>query len=302
MEIPKMLTRVVKRLLDNNVYKLEDIEYFAVTITAELSDAFKTKREGINVILNALKTVFGVDKLKFITNNCEFVNYDKAKSDYSSIAAANWASTTIDIIPIFNSIPIPQGKDDISRLIHHELVYTGGLRATIPSIIHHVPYKNRMVRVSFEKFALISDVHRILNNISEDEYINDTADNRSKSLENCYARLARITCMDIETISTEDLDIIANFIYQKQLDIIKREIEAFMNILTSNYNQFMHNPKFVITGLSADFLIRKTLQDLGFKDIYSYETITSIPNNISSSAFAIAGALNNQILNHQVEK
>jgi len=67
---------------------------------------------------------------------------------------------------------------------------------------------------------------------------------------------------------------------------------------TSNYKQFMQNPKFVITGLSANFLIRKTLQDLGFKDIYSYETITSIPNNISSSAFAVAGALNNQILNH----
>ncbi|MFW9901734.1 MAG: hydantoinase/oxoprolinase family protein [Candidatus Thorarchaeota archaeon] len=320
-EIPEMLKRVVKHLLDNNDYKLEDVEYFAVTITAELSDAFQTKREGIHTILNALKTVFNVDKLKFITKNCEFVNYNKAKSDYSSIAAANWASTalylgkyipqcilidagstTIDIIPILDSIPVPQGKDDVSRLINHELIYTGGLRATIPSITHHVPYKNRKVRVSFEKFALISDIHRILNNISEDEYINDTADNRSKSLENCYARLARIICMDKETISTEHLDIIANFIYQKQLNLIKREIKAFMNSLISNYKEFMHNPKFVITGLSADFLIRKTLQDLGFKDIYRYETITRIPNNISSSAFAIAGALNNQILNHQVEK
>ena len=316
-EIPEMLTRIIKHLLDNNDYKLEDVEYFAVTITAELSDAFQTKREGIRTILNALKTVFQKDKLKFITNNCEFINYNKAKSDCSSIAAANWASTalylgryipqcilidagstTIDIIPILNSIPIPQGKDDVSRLINHELIYTGGLRATIPSITHHVPYKKRKVRVSFEKFALISDVHRILNNISEDEYLNDTADNRSKSLENCYARLARIILMDKETISTEDLDIIANFIYQKQLDLIKREIKAFMNSLTSNYKQFMQNPKFVITGLSANFLIRKTLQDLGFKDIYSYETITSIPNNISSSAFAVAGALNNQILNH----
>lgn len=320
-EIPEMLKGVVKYLLDNNNYTLEDIEYFAITITAELSDAFQTKREGIYTILNALKTVFQEDKLKFITNNCEFVNYNKAKSAYSSIAAANWASTalylgsyipqcilidagstTIDIIPILDSIPIPQGKDDITRLINHELIYTGGLRATIPSITHHIPYKNRKIRVSFEKFALISDVHRILNNISEDEYINDTADNRSKSLENCYARLARIICMDIETISTEDLDIIANFIYQKQLDIIKREIKAFMNNLISNYNQFIHKPKFVITGLSAGFLIRKALQELGFKDIYSYETITSIPNNISSSAFAIAGAFNNQILNQQVEK
>ena len=69
-----------------------------------------------------------------------------------------------------------------------------------------------MLRISFEKFALISDVHRILNNISENEYINDTADNRSKSIEDCYARLARIICMDIETITIEDLNKIASIL------------------------------------------------------------------------------------------
>ena len=309
-EIPEMLKRIIRNLIEINNYRLEDVEYFAVTITAELSDAFQTKREGIHTILKALETVFELDKLKFITNNCEFINYNWAKSDYSLIAASNWASTalflgryipkcilidagstTIDIIPILNSIPIPQGNDDISRLINHELIYTGGLRATIPSITHHVPYKNRKIRVSFEKFALISDVHRILNNISQEQYINDTADNRSKSLENCYARLSRVICMDIETISTDDLDIIANFIYQKQLDIIKREIKAFINNLYSNYKEFIPNPTFIITGLSADFLIRKALQDLGFSNILNYENITKIPNKISSSAFAIAGAL-----------
>ncbi len=320
-EIPKMLARLTQHLIENNELKLEDIEYFAVTITAELSDAFQTKREGIYTILNALETVFDKNKLRFITNNSKFVGHSTAKSDYLSISAANWASTalflgryipqcilidagstTIDIIPIIDSIPVPQGKDDISRLINHELIYTGGLRSTIPSITHHVPYKNRKIRLSFEKFALISDVHRILNNISEEEYINDTADNRSKTLENCYSRLSRIICMDLETISKEALNTIANYIYQKQLDIIKREINAFMNNLSLRYNDFHHNPKFVLTGLSAEFLIRKPLQDLGFTDIVSYEVITYTPSNISSSAFAVAGALYNQLLNQQLIK
>jgi probable H4MPT-linked C1 transfer pathway protein len=320
-QFPEMLVRLKQHLIENNTFQLEDIEYYAITITAELSDAFQTKREGIHTILDALESVFGKYKLKFINNEAKFIDFDRVKANYSSISAANWASTalflgkyipqcilidagstTIDIIPILDSVPVPQGNDDISRLINHELIYTGGLRATIPSITHHVPYKNKKIRVSFEKFALISDVHRILNNISEDEYINDTADNRSKSLENCYARLSRVICMDRETISTEDLDGIANFIYKKQLDIIKREIEAFMNNTSSNYSQFTQEPKFVITGLSADFLIRKALQDLGFTDIISYETITKIPSNINSSAFAIAGALHNQILDQQLEK
>ena len=139
----------------------------------------------------------GTGRMWVSINNCKATveTHGYVHSDYPY--ATYSGSTTIDIIPIFESIPIPKGKDDISRLTNHELIYTGGLRATIPSITHHVPYKGKKIRVSFEKFALISDVHRILNNILEEEYINDTADNRSKSLENCYARLSRVVCMDL---------------------------------------------------------------------------------------------------------
>lgn len=318
-DIPEMLLRVIDNLLESTNFNLEMVDNIAVTITAELSDAFKTKREGTLLILEALKKTVDKEKLSFITNRCQFISYEKAKINYHLIAGANWASTalflgaikptcilidagstTIDIIPILNSVAVPQGKNDISRLINHELVYTGGLRATIPSITHHVPYKGKNVRVSFEKFALISDVHRILKNITEEEYINDTADNRSKSIEDCYARLSRIICTDIETISKEDLDLIANFIYQKQLDIITREIRAFMDNLTLRFEEFIDNPQFVITGLSVNFLITKPLRDLGYINIISFEELTNIPDNISSSAFAVAGALYNQLNNKQV--
>lgn len=313
-QIPEMFNRIVLNLIEKNVLTSEKIDFIVVTITAELSDAFQTKREGILTILDILEKIFHKDKLKFITNQNKFVDYSTAKSNYSSIAAANWASTalflgnfisqcilidagstTIDIIPILDSAPVPKGKDDISRLINNELIYTGGLRATIPSITHHVPYKGKNIRVSFEKFALISDVHRILNNISEDDYINDTADNRSKSLEDCYARLSRVICMDTETISREDLDLIANYIYQKQLDIITREIITFIDNLTSRFKEFKNNPKFVLTGLSAEFLVRKSLEKLGYNNISSYEEITQIPDRINSSAFAVAGAFYYQL-------
>lgn len=305
-----MLRRVVENLVEKNDIKLENVNYFGVTITAELSDAFQTKREGIYLILNGLEQVFNKEKMCFISIKKKFINFNQAKKDYLLIAGANWVSTalflgkyhskcilidagstTVDIIPILNSIPVSKGKTDIERLINHELIYTGGLRATIPSITHFVPYKGKKIRVSFEKFALISDVNRILNNISENEYINDTADNRSKSLEDCYARLSRIICMDIETVSKEDLNKIAEYIYEKQLEIISIEIQQFMADLIMAFPEFEINPEFVITGLSADFLIRRTLINLGYNNILSYEKITNIPDQISSSAFAIAGAL-----------
>lgn len=313
-EIPEMLKRVVMNLTEQNSSLLINLDFIAVTITAELSDAFQTKREGLNTILNALDAVFDRQKLRFISTSNKFISFTEAQNNYSSISASNWVSTalflgrfeticilidagstTVDLIPIFNSLPVSCGKTDIERLMNHELIYTGGLRATIPSITHHVPYLGKSIRVSFEKFALIADVHRILGNISGAEYINYTADNRSKSLDDCYARLSRIICMDIESISKEDLKKIAKFIYDKQIMIICREIEMFMDNLLTRFNEFDTNPKFIITGVAADFLIRNSLVNLGYKNIINYEEITQIPNRISSSAFAVAGALYYQV-------
>ncbi|TFG03306.1 MAG: hypothetical protein EU539_12375 [Promethearchaeota archaeon] len=308
--IPQMLQRIIIKLIIKNDYKLSEIDTIAIAMTAELSDAFQTKKEGIITILEALNKVFDKDKLFFISVNNEFIRFEKVKSEPYSVAAANWVSTalflgnfvsncilidagstTIDIIPILKSYPVTQGKDDISRLINHELIYTGGLRATIPSITHFVPFKGQLIRISFEKFALISDVHRILGNISEEHYINDTADNRSKSLQDCYSRLSRILCMDIETISKNELDKIAKFIYDKQIDIIYNELNEFLKNLKERIPEFETNPLFVITGLSADFLIKRTLEKMGYNNIKYFEKITIIPDEISSSAFAVAGAL-----------
>jgi probable H4MPT-linked C1 transfer pathway protein len=308
-DIPKMFRRIIKNLIVKNCFKLEFIDFISITITAELSDAFQTKREGLSTIFNALEQVFEKKKMFFINNTNEFINFDQVKSNPISVAAANWVSTslflgnfvpncilidagstTIDIIPILNSKPIAKGKNDVERLINHELIYTGGLRATIPSITHFVPYKDKMVRISFEKFALVSDVHRVLKNISETEYINNTADNRSKSLNDCYARLARVICMDLDSISLKNLDLLAQYIYDKQIGIISNDIQEFLNALTKRLPEFNDDPIFVLTGLSADFLVKKVLLKLGFSNILNYEKITKIPDHISSSAFAVAGA------------
>jgi probable H4MPT-linked C1 transfer pathway protein len=279
-------------------------------MTAELSDAFMSKKEGVNVILESIEKCYPNEKIRIISNKNKFLSLRQAYGNYKAISASNWVatalflgnftenailidagSTTVDIIPIKDKIPITKGKDDISRLIHHELVYTGGLRATIPSITHFVPYKNNMIRISFEKFALISDVHRILGNISEEKYINETADKRSTDLNHCYARLARMLCLDLEMISKSELDRICHFIYEKQLEIVKSEIQQFMNGIKNRETSLTENPLFIITGLSSNFLVKKALEELNYNNIQNFEDVTHISDNISSSAFAVAGAL-----------
>lgn len=311
-EIPQMFSRIIKSLSNrSNITNLEhSLSSIAVTITAELSDAFQTKHEGILTILSALEQIYPQKKLQFISNTSQFLSLREARQNHDKIAASNWVSTalflgksiskcilidagstTIDLIPILNAKPVAKGYNDVTRMIHHELIYTGGLRATIPSITHFIPYKEKTVRISFEKFALVSDVHRILDNISEEEYINDTADNRGTSLEECYARLARMICTDLTMISKNELDKIATHIYEKQIGMIKEEIDLFLMELISRHPRFSKRTPITITGLSANFLVRPCLETLGFQDIREYEKVVDIPDHISSSAFAVAGAL-----------
>jgi probable H4MPT-linked C1 transfer pathway protein len=308
-QIPELFRKIIGKLVFKNEFTIDNVNFISIAITAELSDAFQTKREGILTIINALEQIFDKEKMFFINTKNKFISFDQVKSDPISVAAANWVSTslflgkfipkcilidagstTIDVIPILDSVPVSRGKNDVERLENRELIYTGGLRATIPSITHFVPYKDKMVRISFEKFALVSDVHRILNNISETEYINDTADNRSKTLNNCYARLARMICMDLESISRNELDEIAKFIYDKQINMILNDVKEFMSNLNHRLPEYNQDSIFVITGLSAGFLIKEVLRKLEYNNIKSYEQITGIPDQISSSAFAVAGA------------
>ncbi|MFX1257574.1 MAG: hydantoinase/oxoprolinase family protein, partial [Promethearchaeota archaeon] len=153
-DIQNMLKRIVINLIIKNNFDLEkDVNFISVTTTAELSDAFQTKREGILLILESLEKIFEKEKLFFVNKEAKFINFESTKKEPISIAAANWVSTslflgqfisqcilidagstTIDLIPILNKIPVAKGNDDVFRLINSELIYTGGLRATIPSI------------------------------------------------------------------------------------------------------------------------------------------------------------------------
>ncbi|MBD3193450.1 MAG: hypothetical protein GF317_00230 [Candidatus Lokiarchaeota archaeon] len=321
-QISKVYKRICDELLAKNNLTLDKVDYIAITMTAELSDAFETKNEGIKIVKESLVQFFSTNKLKFITTDCEFINHKNVSQNYEKIAAANWVSTalylgtfvkncilidsgstTIDIIPIKDSIPATLGKTDVDRMLNHELIYTGGLRATIPSITHHVPYKSEMVRISFEKFALISDVHRILSNITNKEYINETADQRSTSLEHCYARLARMLCLDLNHICEEELDNIAKYIYTKQMNLIEDDLKLFFQgIRKRNLFPEGKDLTFIITGLSANFLVRDVLKSLGFNKIENYEDVTNIPDNISSSAYAVAGTLYNTLKNGDLNK
>jgi len=208
----------------------------AITMTAELSDAFSTKREGVRFILDSLSaSLSGIPTYVFSLEG-DFVSVEAARTRPLEFAASNWlasaqwiasrspncllidvGSTTTDILPIVNGKVSVAGRTDPERLASGELVYTGALRTNVAAIVSSVPVAGRLCRVASEYFSISGDVHLILGNLSPAEYTCTTPDGRPASLDAARGRLARLVCADAEMLSTAEIDEMARYIGLRQV-------------------------------------------------------------------------------------
>jgi probable H4MPT-linked C1 transfer pathway protein len=163
-----------------------------VTVTAELSDAYRTKREGITHILDCVNEVFKSVSVLVLDVDGGLQTFESAKAAPLKVAAANWAatgwlvsqklgdcvvvdvgSTTTSIIPIVGGKVSALGKTDLEKLVNGELVYTGSLRTNVRR--HRadgsVP---REARVSSSCLPIRRRTP-LLGNLSEADYTADTA-------------------------------------------------------------------------------------------------------------------------------
>src|SRR5918999_4845851 len=121
----------------------EPVDAVAITMTAELSDAFRTKREGVEFVLDAAEDAFGDRPLTVLTTAGELVTVAEARARPWDVAAANWVatalavaaaypdallidvgSTTADVVPVAGGRVAATAHDDLERLLAGELVYT----------------------------------------------------------------------------------------------------------------------------------------------------------------------------------
>jgi len=295
----------------NNELSADDVKIMAVTITAELSDAFFSKREGLEFITTCFHDCFPNKEIYFLNNEANFLKYGEIKDKILTLSATNWiassffigkqiqnclfidiGSTTTDIIPVINGIHATAGVSDLDRLISGELVYTGTLRSTIPSILHYLNVKGKKSRISFEKFALIADVHLVLNNISEKEYTCETADDRPNDYENSLARISRIVCADTEMLKENEILDLAKQIYKAQVEMIKEAIQQVTNRLGDIINNEL---PIVVLGLGGTILAEKAARELGFNNIIKLsEMIGEDGSNVAPSlsvAYMLASKL-----------
>jgi probable H4MPT-linked C1 transfer pathway protein len=224
----------------------------AVTMTAELSDVFETKREGVLFILNSLKACFPEAAIYALSLSGEFTALDKARARPLDFAASNWlasaqwiagkipncllvdvGSTTTDILPILEGKASVRGRTDLERLASGELAYTGVLRTNLAAIVHSVPLAGRFCRVAAEYFAISGDVHLVLGHLDPRDYTCATPDGRPPSLNSARQRLARLVCADAEMISATEIDEMARYIYAQQVRQIRECIDQLISRLPS---------------------------------------------------------------------
>ena len=179
---------------------------FAVTMTGELCDCYPTRRDGVLEILDSVAFVSQwLGKPAFVwRSDGSFADLAAARAEPLACAASNWlalatfagrfaprghamlldvGSTTSDLIPLRDGVPIPAARTDLDRLRSGELVYTGVSRTPVCAVLGE--------SVAAEWFATTLDVYLLLGDIAEDADDRRTADGRPATREHAHARLAR---------------------------------------------------------------------------------------------------------------
>jgi probable H4MPT-linked C1 transfer pathway protein len=211
----------------------------AVTMTAELSQAFRTKREGVSFVLDAFDAGFPGSSTWVYAVDGQFLTPDDARRRPLLVAASNWSATahwvartvptcvlidigttSADLIPIIDGSVTAEGHTDPERLLSGELVYSGALRTPAEAVTPLVPLWGGQAGVSADGFALIGDAHLWRGHLSSDDYTCRPPDGRPATKGFAGERLARMVCADRDMLDDSAIDNIAAALAEAQRDTL----------------------------------------------------------------------------------
>ena len=248
----------------------------ALTMTGELADCFESKREGVQFILGAVAECVKPSQIFAYQTSGKFCDFEVAPDCWQKLAASNWhalalyasrfmpdqtgtlidvGSTTTDIVPFKNGKQASTCKTDPKRLGEQELVYTGVTRSAICGLLQNVQFDKNEFLLANELFATSLDAHVFLENISQSQDCEITADGRPATIRCSVKRLARMVCADPEEIDPRIIRVIAEATELAQLELIARAISKAKKTYPDCCRTFC------LSG-SGDWLAKKALKRL----------------------------------------
>lgn len=267
------LSHVLIELIEK-ICPISEIDAVGISMTAELVDAYDTKKDGVLDVVRKCEETFdcpiayvGLDGM---------LSKEEIMETPLKAAAANWiataqiatlisnncifidtGSTTTDIIPIKDGKECAIGKSDFDRSATGELVYTGTLRTNLASFLDKIELNGKEYRVASELFAQTADVYMVLDLITQEDYVCDTFDGEGKSKMDCAKRITRVVCADLEMLTMDEVVEMSKFIHQKQVEQIADGLKQVVE--TQNLDLI------VTTGLGKDILDKKAAELLGLE-------------------------------------
>ncbi len=205
----------------------------AITMTGELCDCFRTKADGVSHIVQATQQAVGLEFCVYSVLGT-FLPSAKAIELWQHTAASNWhalatfagryaptgpgmlidcGSTTTDIIPLADGIPVTQGSTDVARLKSGELVYTGIKRTPLCALLPQG-------ETCAELFATTQDAYVALGYSPEEPENTDTADGQALTIINSETRLARMLGGDANTVPLDEIQHLARAVIRQQEALI----------------------------------------------------------------------------------
>ncbi len=292
---------------------IEHPDLVGVVMTAELADCFDCKADGVRRVIDSVQHAFPQSEIRIWLTSGEFAEPDDAADLPQLVAAANWhalatwvgrtvpdgpailidiGSTTTDIIPLVDGIPMSSGLTDLERLQFGELIYTGVRRTPLCAVSQSVVLAGTEVPVAAELFATVQDVHTVLQSITEDRGNTDTADGKPSTVRAARRRIARMICCDQSELSDQTIGQIAQQFAGSQRDQL---IKAVQRIRTAQRKQLQaaghrkadEKPQIVLSG-SGTFLAAEITAECGLSTTLSLTESTSSAVAEAACALAIA--------------
>lgn len=258
-------------------------DHLAITMTGELADCFENKAAGVRHILrmvgegsdNRHTRVYLVDGRMVAPQVAVTLPQLAAASNWHALArfAGRFAkqgaallidvgSTTSDVIPLQDGVPIAKGKSDTERLLNGELFYTGVERSPACAVAHTVLYRGQHCPLAQEVFATMRDAYLLLTAMPEDPADHNTADGRPATKAAAKIRIGRAIAGDSEEVNHRDAAGIAQCLADAQAAQLAGAIQKVVSampgppetIILSGHGEFL-----AINALRVANLRAKTL-------------------------------------------
>lgn len=279
-----------------------------ITLTAELSDIFIDRQNGMMQIFKLLNHQFQ-QGYKVYAGSLGLLDQNIAPQHSHKIFSANWmattdlvathikqgilldiGSTTTDLVPFYHGCSQNLGCDDQSRLQHGELYYSGVIRTPLFALTDSINFKGISQGLMAEYFSTTADIYRITGDLYETDDLQQTADHRAKDLPSSIRRLARVLGTDPKLPKDEPdwLETASLFKEQHILNIMQA-----INKLLINHSELSQSTLTIVGAGMGCFLAKLIAQRLScdyveFAQLVNTDKILHHAVNTSATAVSVA--------------